>query len=50
MYGTRESDNQVKSFSARNDDQEGHLADFIEDALFRATIEIRFRRLCEPQL
>ncbi|PXF43989.1 hypothetical protein BWQ96_06222 [Gracilariopsis chorda] len=44
LYGTRASDNQVKSLSNRKADREGHQADAIADSLFRVTLMVRFRR------
>lgn len=44
LYGTRPSDNQVKTISSRKADREGHTADAIADALFRITLMVRFRR------
>jgi hypothetical protein len=44
LYGTRATDNQVKSLSARKADREGHCADALADALFRMTFFVRFRR------
>jgi YqaJ-like viral recombinase domain len=44
LYGTRASDNQVKSLSSRKADREGHCADALADALFRITFFVRFRR------
>ena len=44
LYGTRSMDNQVKTLSARKADREGHCAEAIEDALFRITFFVRFRR------
>lgn len=39
----------VKTLSARKADKEGHSADVLCDALFRATVSVRFRRLGETQ-
>eukprot|EP00474_Spongospora_subterranea_P007755 CRZ08213.1 hypothetical protein [Spongospora subterranea] len=50
LYGTRASDNQVKTISNRKSDKEGHCADVIADALFRITLGIRFRRRGEFQV
>jgi hypothetical protein len=44
LYGTRATDNQVKTLSTRKADREGHCADAIADALFRITFFVRFRR------
>ena len=44
LYGTRATDNQVKTLSNRKSDREGHAADTIADALFRVTLMVRFRR------
>ena len=44
LYGTRFSDNQVKCFSGRKADKEGHCADALADALFRLTFMVSFRR------
>jgi hypothetical protein len=49
LYGTRASDNQVKTLSMRKADREGHTADVIADALFRITLAVRFRRRGEQQ-
>lgn len=49
LYGTRSSDNQVKTLSARKADKEGHCAIAVADALFRSTIGIRFMRRGENQ-
>lgn len=49
LYGTRASDNQVKSLSARKSDREGHTADAIADGLFRVTLMIRSRHRGEGQ-
>lgn len=40
LYGTRTTDNQVKTLSARNVDKEGHSAYKIFDGLFRITLEV----------
>lgn len=42
LYGTRANDNQVKSVSQRKADRDGHSADSIACALFRATVIVRF--------
>ena len=44
LYGSRATDNQVKTFSNRKSDREGHAADTIADAIFRVTLMVRFRR------
>lgn len=44
LFGTRASDNQVKSLSARKVDKEGHSADAVADALSRIIFALRFRR------
>lgn len=49
MYGTRASDNQVETLSARKEDREGHCADALADALFRITLMVIFRRRRETQ-
>ena len=49
LYGTRASDNQVKTLSSRKADREGHTADALCDALFRVTYMVRFRRREETQ-
>jgi hypothetical protein len=49
LYGTRSSDNQVKTLSSRKADKEGHCADALADALFRITFMVRFRRRGEAQ-
>ena len=49
LYGTRSSDNQVKTHSLRKADPEGHTADALCDALFRVTYMVRFRRREETQ-
>ena len=49
LYGTRASDNQVKTLGNRKADKEGHTVDAIADALFRITLAIRFRRRGETQ-
>ena len=50
LYGSRATDNQVKSLSSRKADREGHIADAVADAFFRVTLMVRFRRRGESQL
>ena len=49
LYGTRASDNQVKTIRSRKADKEGHCVDALADALFRVTLMVRFRRRGESQ-
>ena len=49
VYGTRARDNQVKSLSTRKAEKEGHIADVIDDALFRVILRVRFRRRSKSQ-
>ena len=50
LFGTRASDNQVKTLSNRNADKEGHAADVLADALFRIILGVRFHRRGESQI
>lgn len=49
LFGTRATDNQVKTLSARKADKEGHSFDSIAEALFRVLMGIGFKRRGEPQ-
>lgn len=44
LYGTRATDNQVKSLNKRSADAEGNTADFIVDVFQQVTLGVRFRR------
>ena len=49
LYGTRASDNQVKTISHRKADKEGHCADALADPFSRLTLFVRFRRRGQSQ-
>lgn len=50
LFGTRATDNQVKTLRSRQDDRHGQSADAIADALSRIIFGLRFWRRRETQI
>lgn len=50
LFGTRATDNQVKTLSCRKADREGHSADTVACAISRVVFALRFRRRGEGQV